>query len=178
MRRLLKTLGVAVLIGAFVLLPLAASRPTALHVERSASIAAPAEAIFPLIEDFRRWEPWSPYEGRDPNMKRTYSGPPSGPGAVYAWEGNRDIGKGRMEIAESAPPSRVTLKLDFSEPFEAHNTVVFTLVPEGDATRVTWAMDGENSFVAKLLGLFIDMDDMIGRDFEAGLANLKSLAEG
>jgi Polyketide cyclase / dehydrase and lipid transport len=174
---MLRRLGLALLVGLAALLLYVASRPDTFRVERSASIAAAPEAIFPMIEDFHRWGPWSPYEKRDPAMKRTYSGAPSGPGAVYAWEGNRDIGKGRMEIAESSPPSRVALKLDFSEPFEAHNTVVFTLVPEGDATRVTWAMDGRNAFVSKLMGLVLDMDDMIGRDFEAGLANLKSLAE-
>jgi hypothetical protein len=174
---MLRKLGLALLVGLAALLLYVASRPDTFRVERSASIAAAPEEIFPMIEDFHRWGPWSPYEKRDPAMKRTYSGAPSGPGAVYAWEGNRDIGKGRMEIAESSPPSRVALKLDFSEPFEAHNTVVFTLVPEGDATRVTWAMDGRNAFVSKLMGLVLDMDDMIGRDFEAGLANLKSLAE-
>jgi len=174
---MLRKLGLALLVGLAALLLYVASRPDTFRVERSASIAAAPEEIFPMIEDFHRWGPWSPYEKRDPAMKRTYGGAPSGPGAVYAWEGNRDIGKGRMEIAESSPPSRLALKLDFSEPFEAHNTVVFTLALEGHATRVTWAMDGRNAFVSKLMGLVLDMDDMIGRDFEAGLANLKSLAE-
>lgn len=172
-----KLVAVAAAAGLAILLAVASMKPDTLHVERTARIDAPPQEIFPLIEDFRRWGPWSPYEKRDPAMKRSYGGAERGEGAVYAWEGNRDIGKGRMEIVESVPPSRVALKLDFAEPFEAHNVVQFTLEPEGAATRVTWAMQGPSSFVSKLMSVFIDMDDMIGRDFEAGLANLKALAE-
>ena len=172
-----KLVALAAAAGLAILLAVASTKPDALHVERTARIDAPPQEIFPLIEDFRRWGPWSPYEKRDPAMKRSYGGAERGEGAVYAWEGNRDIGKGRMEIVESVPPSRVALKLDFAEPFEAHNVVQFTLEPEGAATRVTWAMQGPSSFVSKLMSVFIDMDDMIGRDFEAGLANLKALAE-
>ena len=172
-----KLVALAAAAGLAILLAVASTKPDTLHVERTARIDAPPQEIFPLIEDFRRWGPWSPYERRDPAMKRSYGGAERGEGAVYAWEGNRDIGKGRMEIVESVPPSRVALKLDFAEPFEAHNVVQFTLEPEGAATRVTWAMQGPSSFVSKLMSVFIDMDDMIGRDFEAGLANLKALAE-
>ena len=172
-----KLVAFAAAAGVAILLLVASMKPDTLRVERSARIDAPPQEIFPLIEDFRRWGPWSPYERRDPAMKRSYGGAERGEGAVYAWEGNRDIGKGRMEIVESVPPSRVALKLDFAEPFEAHNVVQFTLEPEGAATRVTWAMQGPSSFVSKLMSVFIDMDDMIGRDFEAGLANLKAIAE-
>jgi len=172
-----KLVALAAAAGLAILLAVASTKPDTLHVERTARIDAPPQQIFPLIEDFRRWGPWSPYERRDPTMKRSYGGAERGEGAVYAWEGNRDIGKGRMEIVESVPPSRVALKLDFAEPFEAHNVVQFTLEPEGGATRVTWAMQGPSSFVSKLMSVFIDMDDMIGRDFEAGLANLKAIAE-
>lgn len=172
-----KLVAFAAAAGLAILLAVASMKPDTLHVERTALVDAPPQEIFPLIEDFRRWGPWSPYEKRDPAMKRSYGGAERGEGAVYAWEGNRDIGKGRMEIVESVPPSRVALKLDFAEPFEAHNVVQFTLEPEGDATRVTWAMQGPSSFVSKLMSVFIDMDDMIGRDFEAGLANLKAIAE-
>ncbi len=110
-------------------------------------------------------------------MKKTLSGAPDGKGAVYAWEGNKEIGKGRMEITESSPPSRVTMKLDFVEPFEAHNVVDFTLVPQGDSTNVTWAIHGPSPFISKLIGIFCNMDRMIGKDFETGLANLKAIAE-
>jgi uncharacterized protein YndB with AHSA1/START domain len=110
-------------------------------------------------------------------MKRTHSGAPSGKGAIYEWDGNNQVGKGRMEIIEATPPSKIVIKLDFMKPFEAHNTAEFTMQPAGDATNVTWAMHGPNLFVGKVMSIFIDMDDMIGKDFEAGLANLKTLAE-
>jgi uncharacterized protein YndB with AHSA1/START domain len=159
------------------LLVAAAARPDSFRVVRSTTIKAPPERIFPLISDFQRWSAWSPYEKKDPAMKRSFDGPAAGKGAVYAWEGNKDVGKGRMQIADASAPSRVVLNLDFSEPFEAHNMVDFTLEPKGDATEVTWSMRGPMPFVSKLITLFIDMDRMVGGDFEAGLANLKALAE-
>ena len=166
---------VVVLVGG--LLAFAATRPDAFRVQRATTIKATPEKIFPLIADFSRWSAWSPYEKKDPQMKRSFAGPASGTGAIYAWEGNKDVGQGRMEIAEAAAPSRVTLKLDFVKPFEAHNTVDFTLEPKGDATRVTWAMQGPMPFISKLITLFVDMDRMVGGDFEAGLASLKAVAE-
>lgn len=166
---------VVVLVGA--VLAFAAAQPDRFTVRRAASIQAPPEKIFPLINDFSRWGAWSPYEKKDPAMKRSFSGPGAGKGAIYAWEGNGDVGQGRMEIAEAAAPSRVTLNLDFVRPFEAHNTVDFTLEPKGDATNVTWAMQGPMPFVSKVICLFVDMDRMVGSDFEAGLANLKAIAE-
>ena len=158
-------------------LAFAATRPDSFSVRRAASIQAPPEKIFPLINDFARWSAWSPSEKKDPAMKRSFSGPTAGKGAVYAWEGNGEVGKGRMEIADAEAPSRVTLKLDFVKPFEAHNRVDFTLEPKGGATEVTWAMNGPLPFVSKVITLFVDMDRMVGGDFEAGLANLKALAE-
>ncbi len=155
----------------------AATRPDTFSVRRSASIKAAPEKIYALIDDFDRWSAWSPYEKKDPDMKRTRSGAQTGKGAVYAWDGNKDVGKGRMEIADTAPPSKVTIKLDFEKPFEAHNTVVFTIDPLGDATNVTWAMTGRSPYIAKLIGIFIDMDNVIGKDFEAGLASMKTVAE-
>jgi uncharacterized protein YndB with AHSA1/START domain len=155
----------------------AATRPDQFKVQRTVAIHAPAEKIFPLIEAFDAWPSWSPYEKRDPAMKRTRSGPASGPGAVYEWEGNNKVGKGRMEIVETRPPSHITIKLDFDRPFEAHNTAEFTLEPQPDATIVTWTMHGPSPYMAKLMGLVFDMDRMVGKDFEEGLANLKSLAE-
>jgi uncharacterized protein YndB with AHSA1/START domain len=167
--------GVVLLVA--VVLAFAATRPDSFSVRRAASIQAPPEKIFPLISDFSRWSAWSPYERKDPAMKRSFSGPAAGKGAVYAWEGNGDVGQGRMEIADAVAPSRVTLKLDFVKPFEAHNKVDFTLEPKGGATEVTWAMDGPMPFISKVITLFVDMDRMVGGDFEAGLANLKAIAE-
>ena len=164
-------------IAIIAVLAYAATRPDTFSVQRSTTIRAPAEKIFPFINDFHAWTAWSPYETRDPDMKRIYGGALSGKGATYAWDGNRNVGAGRMEILDAPAPSRVTIKLDFSRPFEGHNTAEFTLEPQGDATKVTWAMHGPALFVGKLMGLFIDMDKMIGKDFEAGLANLKVSAE-
>ena len=166
---------VVLLIGA--LLIFAATKPDTFRVQRAASIKAPPEKIFALITDLHSWSAWSPYEKKDPAMKRAHSGAANGKGAVYEWEGNKEVGKGRMEITDAAPPSRVTMRLDFVKPFEAHNTVDFTLEPKGDATNVTWALHGPSPYISKLMGVFFDMDNMIGKDFEAGLGNLKRVAE-
>jgi uncharacterized protein YndB with AHSA1/START domain len=166
---------VAVLIAG--VLGFAATRPDAFRVERAVTIKAPPAKIYPYLDDFNRWAVWSPWEKLDPSMKRTFSGAPSGKGAAYAWEGNSKVGAGRMEIIESRPASKLLIKLDFLEPFEGHNTAEYTLEPAGDGTRVTWAMYGPAPYVSKLMGVFISMDKMIGKDFEAGLANLKAAAE-
>jgi len=159
----------------------AATRPDTFRVQRSASIKAPPEKIFPLINDLRSWGAWSPYEKKDPAMKRTFSGPPSGKGAVYEWDGDKNVGKGRMEITEATPPNKVLIKLDFIKLFEGHNTAEFTMEPKGDNTVVTWAMYGPCPYMAKVMGvvmgLFMNMDDMIGNDFAAGLASLKAAVE-
>ena len=155
----------------------AATRPNDFVVSRSVSISARPETVFALISDFRRWPEWSPYEKLDPEMKRTLSGTDAGKGAAYAWEGNAKAGKGRMEIVNSVPSSLVSLKLDFEKPFRANNSVDFTLKPAGDTTYVTWAMRGSRPFIAKLMGLFMNFDTLIGKDFEAGLANLKRATE-
>ncbi|HEX6317412.1 MAG TPA: SRPBCC family protein [Burkholderiales bacterium] len=174
---MLKIAAGSVVLLVAVVLAFAATRPDSFSVRRAASIQAPPEKIFPLINDFSRWSAWSPYEKKDPAMKRSFSGPAAGKGAVYAWEGNGEVGQGRMQIADAVAPSRVTLKLDFVKPFEAHNKVDFTLEPKGGATEVTWAMDGPMPFISKVITLFVDMDRMVGGDFEAGLANLKAVAE-
>lgn len=171
------TIAVILLVLIAALLIYAATRPNDFVTTRSAAIKAPPEAIFPLINDFSRWPTWSPYEKLDPGMKRTLSGAESGKGAAYAWESNGKAGKGRMEIVNSAPSSLVSLKLDFEKPFNANNMVDFTLTPSGDGTAVTWAMRGSRPFIAKLMGVFMNFDTLIGRDFEVGLANLKSLSE-
>lgn len=172
-----KTIAIVVVVLLAGVLVFAATRPDAFRVERSVTIKAPPEKIYPYFDDFNRWAVWSPWEKLDPAMKRTFSGAPSGKGAVYAWQGNSKVGEGRMEILESSPSSKLLIKLDFIKPFEGHNTAEYTLVPSGDTTQVTWAMYGPSTYVTKLMGVFVSMDSMIGKDFEAGLANLKAAAE-
>ena len=160
----------------------AATRPNDFGVQRSIAIKVPPERIFALIQDLHGWAAWSPYEKKDPGMKRSFSGAAAGKGAAYAWDGNRNVGQGRMEIVEATAPSKVVIKLDFIKPFEGHNTAEFTLLPQADNTTtvttvVTWVMYGPSPYVAKIMGTFIDMDRMIGRDFEAGLQSLKTTAE-
>ena len=164
-----------VMVGA--VLGFAATRPDSLHVQRVTIIKAPPEKIFPLINDFHRWSSWSPYENVDPGMKRAYTGAPNGTGAVYEWEGNMQIGQGRMEITDASHPSSVTIQLDFIKPLEGHDIARFTLVPEGASTNVTWTMDGPSPYVGKLIGVFVNMDAMIGNQFDTGLARLKAIAE-
>jgi len=156
---------------------LAASKPATFSVERAIGIKAPPERIFPLINDFHQWVSWSPYENKDPAMKRSYSGATNGKGAVYGWEGNKNVGSGRMEILDSLMPSKIVIKLDFFTPFEGHNTAEFTMLPQGDGTGVTWLMHGPAPFMSKMMQVFINLDHMIGKDFEIGLSNLKKIAE-
>jgi uncharacterized protein YndB with AHSA1/START domain len=176
----MKALSIAGIVIAFAVVAVlvyAATRPDTFRVQRTATIQAPPEKIYAQLADFQRWPAWSPWEKKDPAMKRTLSAPASGKGATYAWEGNKDVGVGRMEIVEVQEPKRLGLRLDFVKPFEAHNAVDFTLQPKGGATEVTWAMYGPANFASKLIGVFMDMDAMVGKDFEAGLANLKAVAE-
>ena len=168
---------VVLAIAIAVVLILAATKPDTFSVQRAAIVSAPPEKIFPLIHDFRQWGAWSPYEHTDPAMKRTYSGAVRGSGAVYAWEGDKNVGSGCMEILETAAPSKIVIKLDFYSPFEAHNTAEFTMLPQGDATNVSWRMHGPAPFMARIMHVFINIDKMVGKDFEAGLANLKRLTE-
>ena len=172
-----KIIGLLVALAIAAVLVLAAMKPDVFRVQRVASIKAPPEKVFALINDFKRWDAWSPWEKKDPAMKRSFSAVTSGKGASYAWEGNKDVGQGSMEITHSAPPFVIGIKLDFVTPFEAHNLVDFTLQAKGDATEVTWRMAGDTPYFAKIIHVFINMDSMVGKDFEAGLANLKSIAE-
>jgi uncharacterized protein YndB with AHSA1/START domain len=172
----LVTIIAAIVVLAAAVLIVAALRPNTFRVQRTASIKAPPEKIFPLINDLHRFNSWNPYEKMDPQIKGSYSGASAGKGAAYAWESTK-VGTGRMEIVDTAPPSKVVMKLDFLKPFEGHNTAEFTLEPQAEATIVTWAMYGPAGFVPKLMGLFIGMDTMIGKSFESGLANLKAAAE-
>ncbi len=174
---MLKTISIVVVVLLGALLAFAATKPDTFRVQRSASIKAPPEKIFPLINDLRSWGAWSPWEKLDPAMKRAHSGAASGKGAVYEWAGNGEVGAGRMEILEASSPSTVRIKLDFHKPIEAHNFAEFTLEPKGEATNVTWAMYGPSTYVSKLMSVFVSMDSMVGKSFEAGLANLKAATE-
>jgi uncharacterized protein YndB with AHSA1/START domain len=181
MLRILAIIAAVIVVVVAAVLIYAATRPDSFRVERSAAVNAPPDKIFPMISDLRAWAAWSPYEKKDPNMKRTFSGAETGKGAIYEWDGDSNVGKGRMEIIEVAQPSKVVIKLDFEKPFEGHNTAEFTMVPQGTSTNVTtnvtWAMYGPSPYMAKVIGTFMDMDNMIGKDFAAGLANLKAVAE-
>ncbi|WP_447752594.1 SRPBCC family protein [Pseudomonas nicosulfuronedens] len=174
---MLKWIALVVVLAVVVVLVLAANRPGTFRVERSALIQVSPEEVQGYIEDFHQWPRWSPFEKLDPAMQRTFSGAEKGRGAVYAWAGDGKAGAGRMEIVEVDPGRRVTIALEFLKPFKASNTAEFTLVPRDGGTEVTWAMFGPVPFVAKVMHLFFDVDSMVGKDFEAGLASLKGLAE-
>lgn len=159
------------------ILAYAATKPDTFRVQRSAHIKAAPETIFPHIDTLANWAAWSPWEKMDPAMKKTASGPTNGKGAAVAWDGNSDVGTGRMEITASTPPSKVTLSLNFLKPFEAHNTAEFTLTPSADFTQVTWAMYGPQPYIMKVMGLFCSPERMVGPQFEKGLADLKTLSK-
>jgi len=173
----IKTILIVLVVVVVAILIYAATKPDTFVVQRSAGIKAPPERIFALISDFKAWPQWSPYEKRDPAMQRTLGGSAQGKGATYAWKGNSNVGEGSMEITEVIEPSRIVIKLDFVKPFAANNIAEFTLVPSGDTTQVTWSMRGQSPYISKVFGVFVDMDNMIGKDFAEGLATLKALAE-
>jgi len=174
-----------ILLGAIVVIVLAvaifcvvvAMQPSRYHVERSASISAPPAVVFNQVNDFHKWEAWSPWAKLDPNMKTTYEGAPAGTGAMYSWTGNDQVGQGRMTITDSKPGELVKIKLEFTKPFAATNATDFIFAPQGNQTSVKWTMEGDNNFIGKAFGLFMSMDKMIGGDFEKGLAQMKSVAE-
>ena len=174
---MLKTIAIVVVVLIAGVLAYATTRPDSFRVERSITIKAAPDKIYPYLDDFNRWAVWSPWEKLDPAMTRSFSGAASGKGAAYAWEGNSKVGAGRMEITDSTPSSKLLIKLDFLKPFEGHNTTEYTLSPTGDSTKLTWAMYGPAPFISKLMGVFVSMDSMIGKDFESGLAKLKDAAE-
>jgi uncharacterized protein YndB with AHSA1/START domain len=163
-----------VLLGVLVL---AASRPDQFRVERSAQLPAPPAVVMGHLHDFKAWKAWSPWEKMDPNMQRTHSGAAQGVGAVYAWTGNSKVGEGRMEVLTVEWPSRLVVQLNFIKPFTANNTAEFTLTASDTGTHVVWAMYGPSPFISKLMGLVFNMDKLVGKDFEAGLANLKAVLQ-
>ncbi|MGQ0446544.1 MAG: SRPBCC family protein [Beijerinckiaceae bacterium] len=166
----------AVIVIAF--LVAVALRPSEFRVERTARIAAAPASVFEQINDFHRWESWSPWAELDPSARNSFEGKPAGEGAVFAWSGNTKVGQGRMTITESRPSELIRIKLDFMKPFRATNAATFTFKPEGDQTVVAWSMAGRNNFMGKAMGLFMNCDKMVGGQFETGLANLKSVTEG
>src|SRR6202045_905399 len=177
MFEIIAIIAVVLAIAIAIVLILAATKPNTFSVQRATSVKAPPERIFPLINDFHQWGTWSPYENKDPAMKRTYSGAASGKGAVYAWDGNKNVGSGRMEILEASLPSKIVIKLDFFAPFEGHNTAEFTMLPQGDVTSLTWLMHGPATLMSRVMQVFMNIDKMVGKDFEAGLANIKTISE-
>lgn len=153
------------------------TRPAEFHIERSLQMNAPAATVFGYIDDFHKWSLWSPWDKLDPSMKREYSGASSGVGAAYGWTGNDQVGSGKMTITETMPPEMVKIALDFLTPFEAHNRTTFSIRSAGSSSTVTWMMDGENGFMGKAASVFMDMDQLVGKDFETGLASIKQAAE-
>ena len=161
-----------------VFLIVVALQPSDFRIERSATMRAPAPAAFAQVNDFQKWQEWSPWEKVDPALKRQYEGPKAGTGAVYAWQGNKDVGEGRMTIMESRPAEVVRIRLEFFKPFAATNTAEFSFKPAGaDTTAVTWSMAGQNTFLSKAISLFIDMDRMVGGMFDQGLTQMKAIVE-
>lgn len=174
---MLKKIGIAVGALIVIFLVVVATRPATFKIERSLAVAAPPGTVFALVNDFHKWNDWSPWEKLDPAMKKTFSGAESGVGAVYAWVGNDDVGEGRMTLVESKPAESLLIKLEFIKPFAATNDTIFTFKPEGAGTTVTWTMAGNNDFMGKAFSMFMDMDSMIGADFVKGLNGIKGLAE-
>src|SRR5215510_3974100 len=177
MFKVIAGIAIVLAVAIAVVLILAATKPDTFRIERRATINAPADRIFAVLSDFHQWGGWSPWEHRDPALKRNFSGAERGRGAIYGWEGNKEVGTGRMEILEASTPSKLVIKLDFLKPFEAHNTAEFTMLPQGNATNVHWVMHGPAPFMSKVMQVFMSFDKMIGKDFEQGLANLKTLTE-
>jgi uncharacterized protein YndB with AHSA1/START domain len=177
MSEIIAIIAIVLAIAIAIVLILAAGKPDKFSVQRGTIMKTPPEKVFFLINDFHQWGTWSPWENKDPAMKRSFSGAERGTGAVYAWEGNKNVGSGRMEILDASTPSKIVIKLDFFKPFEGHNTAEFTMLPQGDATSVNWVMHGPAPFMSKVMQVFMNIDKMIGKDFEAGLANLKRLTE-
>jgi uncharacterized protein YndB with AHSA1/START domain len=169
---------IGILVVIAILVIVIATRPGAFRIERSITIAAPPERVFDQVNTMHAWQGWSPWEGIDPNLQRTYSGPPAGSGSVYAWQGNNKVGEGRMTITDSQPPSKVVFNLEFFKPFKANNTATFTFTPADGGTKVVWAMEGNKGFMMKGFSLVMDMDNLVGKDFEKGLQSMKRVAEG
>ncbi len=174
---MLKLIAIALVILVVVFAIVVTMQPAGFRVSRGITMSASAPAAYALVNELHNWEKWNPWQKMDPAMRLTFSGPPAGPGAAYAWAGNKDVGEGRLSIMESRPNELVKIKLEFLKPFTATNTAEFRFKPEGSQTAVTWSMFGEKNFIAKAAGLFMNMDKMVGDQFEKGLADMKAAAE-
>jgi hypothetical protein len=174
---MLKKILIAVAVIIVVMVVIVALQPTEFRVARSTTISAPAPAVFAQVNDFHKWEAWNPWGKIDPAMKQTYEGAPAGIGAIYTWAGNNEVGEGRMTLTESRPSELIRIKMESFKPFAGISTAEFTFKPEGNQTAVTWRMSGENNFMAKAMHLFMNMDKMIGGQFDKGLAQMKSIVE-
>ena len=174
---MLKTILVALAVIIVVLVVIVALQPSDFRVTRSTTISAPPPAVFTQVNDFHKWQAWNPWGKIDPAMKQTYEGAPAGTGAIYTWSGNNEVGEGRMTITDSRPNELIRVKLEFFKPFTATNTADFTFKPEGNQTVVSWSMFGDKNFMAKAIHLVMNMDKMIGGQFEKGLADMKSAVE-
>ena len=174
---MLKKILIALVVIVIVFVIIVATRPSAFTITRSALIVAPAEIVFAQVNDLHKWDAWSPWAKLDPTMKQTHEGAAVGVGAIYSWDGNKDVGAGRMTITESRTNEAIRIKLEFLKPFAAVNDIEFTFKPDGNQTTVTWTMSGKNNFMAKAFCMFVNMDKMVGSDFEKGLASLKTIAE-
>jgi len=176
-KKTLLTIVIVVVVLAVAFICIVALQPSHYHIERSASVNAPASVVFNQVNDFHKWDAWSPWAKLDPNMKQSYEGAPAGNGAMYSWTGNDQVGQGRMTITDSKPSELVKIKLEFIKPWTATNLTDFIFAPQGNQTSVKWTMDGDNTFMGKAFGLFMNMDKMVGGDFEKGLAQMKAVAE-
>lgn len=172
-----KKIGIVIILLVAGLAGYIATRPSAFSVQRSAAVNAPRNVVFAQVTDFHQWAAWSPWEKLDPEMKKTFSGPPSGTGAVYGWSGNDQVGEGRMTITDVKPGEQITIKLEFIKPFPSTNDAIFAFTPTDAGTTVTWTMRGQADFVAKAFSMIKDMDELVGSDFERGLAQLKTVSE-
>ena len=176
-KKLLLGIAVIVIVLIAVFLVMVLLQPSQYQIERSTTINAPSAVVFAQVNDFHKWNAWSPWANRDPNMKQIYEGQASGVGAIYSWVGNSDVGEGKMTIIESRPGERIKIQIEFIKPFAAMNTTDFIFTPQGNQTSVKWTMAGNNTFLTKAFGVFVNMDKMVGGDFEQGLARLKALSE-
>ncbi|SFF92291.1 Polyketide cyclase / dehydrase and lipid transport [Duganella sp. CF458] len=174
---MLKKISMGLILVVVLILGLAMMQPDSFKVQRSTVVKAPPAKVMAYLNDFHQWTAWSPWEKKDPDMQRTFEGAASGKGAVYAWSGNGEVGQGRMEIVDNQAPTQLAIKLDFIKPFASSNRAEFALQPQGETTVVTWTMTGPSPFVTKVMGVFFNMDKMIGKDFEQGLAQLKEVSE-
>jgi len=174
---MLKKILIALAAIVVVFVAVVAMQPSEFRVARTATISAPAPVVFAQVNDFHKWEAWSPWAKLDPAATATFEGPTAGPGAIFRWAGNHEVGEGSMTITESRPTDLIRIKLEFLKPFAATNTVEFTFKPEANQTAVTWSMAGRNNFIAKAVCLFMNMDKMVGGNFEKGLAQMKSVVE-